>query len=66
MKDLQIYCKRVIVDVDSAESHLVTLVGVDLGEITSQVTVSELLDNLELFGICEYVISRVEDGEMDS
>ncbi len=66
MKDLQIYCKRVIVEADSADSNLVTLEGFDLSEVTSQFTVAELLDCLELSDIHSYVTSRVEDGEMDS
>jgi len=56
----------VIVEADSADSNLVTLEGFDLSEVTSNFTVAEILDNMELSDIHEYVTSKVEDGEMDS
>lgn len=65
MKDLQVYSKRVIVEPDSADSNLVTLEGIDLGEVVTQFTIAEILDNMELSDVHDYVQKRLNNEDTE-
>lgn len=54
-KDLQLYTEKAIVEADSHQQFVATLVGVDLSEITGQVNIDDLLDNYDMADIQDYM-----------
>ena len=66
MENIQLYSEKVIIEADTANQSLVTLMNVDIGEIVSQLNIEDLLGAItaaDLFSEMQAYVLKEMKGE---
>ena len=58
---IQIYATNVDIDPSGMDSVLVTLEGVDVSNVVSEFTTSDVLDSLDFSDVSDFYIARMKD-----